>query len=366
MFRFRALLLSSLVLPLSPLAAQEVPPTPTSTATPTSSPMIIVTLPTATPTPAATPTPTPTPTPRAVETPVTRPSPRVSPSPVPAPAPTAGRSTAARPVPVATPAVIAPAPVAPAEPTAPPVIASPLPTTGEPRGEGPGWPWMLGAGLLTVAGIGVWLARRQRAPADEEIGAPVVEEIGAPVVEPAVVPVPPLAPVAPAAVAPAATLALRFRPTRVGFNMLSATVEGELTVANDGAVAASDVRVRTGLLGAHAGQDADLADFLAQPIGRPVVPAFSLASGEERTLRVVAAVAREAMRTLTAAGRPMFVPVLVADVRVDGGTQLAQGFAVGAERVDSAKLAPFWLDVPDRAYGEVAARAHGPAIVRRG
>jgi hypothetical protein len=71
------------------------------------------------------------------------------------------------------------------------------------------------------------------------------------------------------------------------------------------------------------------------------------------------------MRTMVAAGRPMFVPVLAIDLRGAGGLQVAQGFAVGVERVDSAKLAPFWLDVPDRAYAEVAARPHGAALVRQ-
>ncbi|SFP46275.1 hypothetical protein SAMN04488241_10287 [Sphingomonas rubra] len=239
----------------------------------------------------------------------------------------------------------------------PAVIASPLPTTDDrDNGGSRTWFWMLGAGVLLIGAIGLWLARRQRTPEDEEIEVAAVPDDTVAVGPPAFL--------APAAIS--TPLALRFRPTRVGFNMLSATAEGELTVANEGAVPVSGLRVRAGLLGAHAEQEADVAEFLAQPMGRPVAPVFDLAPGERRTLRVVAAVPREAMRTLTAAGRPMFVPVLTADVRADDGTQVAQGFAIGAERVDSAKLAPFWLDVPDRAYTAVAAREHGPAVVRRG
>lgn len=215
---------------------------------------------------------------------------------------------------------------------------------------------MLGAGVLLVGGIGLWLARRRRTPEGEEIEVAAAPDDPAPVV--------PSAYLAPAAAS--TSLVLRFRPTRIGFNMLSATAEGELTVVNEGAALASGLRIRAGLLGAHAGQDADVAEFLAQPMGRSVAPAFDLAPGERRTVRVIAAVPREAMRTLTAAGRPMFVPVLTADVRDAEGTQVAQGFAIGAERVDSAKLAPFWFDVPDRAYTAVAAREHGPAVVRRG
>ncbi|RZM12194.1 MAG: hypothetical protein EOP68_01600 [Sphingomonas sp.] len=232
-----------------------------------------------------------------------------------------------------------------------------MPTSDEPAEQPmPAWPWMLGAALLVIAGLGLWLARRQRTPEDAAIEAvepPVAPPVRAEGMPP---PPPPL---------PVATLALRFEPRRVGFNMLSATVEGEVTVVNEGAAPVEDIRVRTALLGAHAGQDADLAAFLAEPMGRPVVPAFTLGAGEARTLRVVAAVPRDAMRTMVAAGRPMFVPVLAIDLRGAGGLQVAQGFAVGVERVDSAKLAPFWLDVPDRAYAEVAARPHGAALVRQ-
>jgi len=311
MTAIRSILLVSLAL-AAPIAAQENPQATPEPTVPTPAPTPVV-APTAspTPTPIVTPTPTPVPTPRAIATPVVRPTPRV--------------------------------------------VASPLPTSDEPAEQPmPAWPWMLGAALLVIAGLGLWLARRQRTPEDAAIEA--VEPPVAPAVRAGGVPPPPL---------PVATLALRFEPRRVGFNMLSATVEGEVTVVNEGAAPVEDIRVRTALLGAHAGQDADLAAYLAEPMGRPVVPAFTLGAGEARTLRVVAAVPRDAMRTMVAAGRPMFVPVLAIDLRGAGGLQVAQGFAVGVERVDSAKLAPFWLDVPDRAYAEVAARPHGAALVRQ-
>ena len=348
MTAIRSILLASLAL-AAPIAAQETPQATPEPTVPTPAPTPVV-APTASPTPTPivtpTPTPTPVPTPRAIATPVVRPTPRVVASPTPPAVPT--------PVPTSTPVPIAtPSPVATA--AAPPVIASPLPTSDEPAEQPmPAWPWMLGAALLVIAGLGLWLARRQRTPEDAAIEA--VEPPVAPAVRAGVVPSPPL---------PAATLALRFEPRRVGFNMLSATVEGEVTVVNEGAAPVEDIRVRTALLGAHAGQDADLAAYLAEPMGRPVVPAFTLGAGEARTLRVVAAVPRDAMRTMVAAGRPMFVPVLAIDLRGAGGLQVAQGFAVGVERVDSAKLAPFWLDVPDRAYAEVAARPHGAALVRQ-
>ena len=115
------------------------------------------------------------------------------------------------------------------------------------------------------------------------------------------------------------------------------------------------------LLTAHAGQDTDLATFNAGPVVRPVAAPFALAPGETRTLRTVVAVAREAIRTMTAANRPMFVPVVAANLRyVTAGddAQTARAWSIGIERVDSQKLAPFWLDAPARMYSSVAARPH--------
>ncbi|HXH15478.1 MAG TPA: LPXTG cell wall anchor domain-containing protein [Sphingomonas sp.] len=160
---------------------------------------------------------------------------------------------------------------------------------------------------------------------------------------------------------PRARLACELRPLRAGLNLLSATVECELVVTNTGNAAAESIRAGVSLLTAHAGQDTDLAAFNAAPVARPVAASFALAAGETRTLRTVVAVAREAIRTMTAANRPMFVPVVAANLRyVTAGddAQTARAWSIGIERVDSAKLAPFWLDAPARMYTTVAARPH--------
>lgn len=350
---FRVALLATLAAPFLPCQAfaQDAPPavqTPVPLPTPTAeAPLPVL------PTPAPTPVQTPTPTPSTVPLPAASPTPRAVERGAPLPRPRATPTAAALPTPIASPRPTAvPTPAASPSANAPAIVA-PLPTESAQDTDRPLWPWMLGIALVTLGGIGLWLARRQPDAAEE--AALAVEEA----------PVPPAAmPASPAVAAPRARLALSFRPTRVGFNMLTATTEGELTVINEGDAAAKDVRVRAGLLGAHAGQDAEIAAFLAEPIGRPAVPAFALAAGERRTVRVIAATPREGMRTMTAAGRPMFVPILAINVLTADGRQVAQAFAVGVARVDSAKLAPFWLDVPDRGYAEVAARAHGAAVER--
>jgi hypothetical protein len=167
--------------------------------------------------------------------------------------------------------------------------------------------------------------------------------------------------------APRARVTCDLRPLRAGLNLLSATVECELVVTNAGNAPAEAIRTGVALLTAHAGQDTDLAQFNAAPIGRPATPPFALAHGETRTIRTVVAIAREAIQTMTAANRPMFVPVVATNilyVTSDDEAQTARAWVIGIERVDSAKLAPFWLDAPPRMYTTVAARPHAATFER--
>lgn len=301
-------------------------PTPSPSATAAALPIPaapVIVLPTPTPTPVVKPTPRATPSPVATRTPEPTPtptptaSPSVDPSPVAAPSPT----------PLATASPIAPAPVADAD-------------------TGRYWLAGLAIGVVALGALAWVLLRRRRADPDE---LPIE---GSP---------------APVAGAPRARLTIGFRPIRAGVNLLSATSENEIVLTNTGDAAAEDVRLQVRLVSAHAGQDAELAGFYAEPIGRPTVPAFALAPGEARTIVAVAALPRTAIRTLTAAGRPMFVPIVAVNVTYAGdgaAAQVAQAFAVGIERVDSAKLAPFWLDTPPRTYDQVAARPHAAPIER--
>ncbi|MES3083838.1 hypothetical protein [Sphingomonas faeni] len=168
-------------------------------------------------------------------------------------------------------------------------------------------------------------------------------------------------------VAARARLTCELRPLRAGLNLLSATVECELVVTNTGTASAEAIRTGVALLTAHADQDQDLAQFNAAPVVRPVAPPFALAPGETRMIRTVTAIAREAIRTMTAANRPMFVPVVATNilyVTAGNEAQAARAWVVGIERVDSAKLAPFWLDAPARMYATVAARPHAVTFDR--
>lgn len=310
--------------------------------------------PTALPTPAAPVIvlPSPAPRPAASRTPAPRPSPSATAQPRPTPEPTASATPrpAASGSPVDTLVPVAPAPPPSSPSPSPSPSPPPLPAANDGTGH-----YLLVAfvtGVLALGALGWVLMRRRPAEAVERVdGEARVEE----------------APPAAAPQHPRARLALAIRPRRAGINLLSATSENDVVVTNIGDAPATEVRLQLRLLSAHAGTDADLAAFYAEPVGRPAVPAFTLAPGEARTVSGVAALPRDAIRSLTAADRPMFVPVVAVNIVYDSGAgagQLAQAFAVGIERVDSAKLAPFWLDAPPRTYDQVAARPHAAAVER--
>lgn len=317
--------------PADPLPSIPLPtPTPTPTPSPTPEPSAIPTPePSPTPSPSATPTPEPTPT--------ARPTPRATPTPAPIPTPTP------RPTPTPLPGAIpTPTPAA----TRAPIETVVLPSGGRMSL----WPWLAGAALLLLGAALLLLRRRREEPAEDEAD---MSELA---------PEPPAAPPpSPSAPVTRARLGIDFRPTRAGFNLMTVTVDGEVTVTNTGDAPARDVRVAVVLQSARADAGELLAHIAAQPIVRPATPPLALAPGEQRRFRAVAALPHEAIQPVNAGGRPMFVPLvaIVARYRDDARErQAAQAFAVGPQRADSAKLAPLWLDVPPRTYDNVAARPH--------
>ena len=361
----------------SPAAAQDtqtatpsignysLPGTPTAVQTPVPIPPApIIVLPAASPTPSPTAASTPTataipqlsPTPRAS---AAAPTPHESPAPQasqvelsPASLPTSAPSSTPAPAPVAPSPTISPTPEAAA-------IATPQPDMAEAE-AGSGWLWWLaGVALLAIVAAAAVLLRRRADSPVKRIEAPRQPAPVAPLPVATRTETPDPAPAETARDSPVIDLSLA--PTRAGLNLLSAVVEGELTVTNIGTVAVERVRIVATLVSAHGGQDADLTTAIAQPVGRALAPPFNLAPGESRQMRLVAALARDGIRAMSAGDRPIFVPIVALSTTFSSaGTnyRAARAFAVGVERVDSAKLAPIWLDVPPRMYDGVAARPH--------
>ena len=354
------------------------PSQPTPTPSPTPAPVIAPL-----PTPTASPRPTPTPrvTPRAIPTPT--PTPRVTATPTPrataSPTPAATPTAIAVPTPTPTPTPIpTPTPTAtptPVEAATPSPAATTVPATAPDSGSDYGW--LIGlAVVLGLGGAGAWWWRRRRADAADE---PVTPTAPAPIPKPqpfrprtpAASPATPPAPVPAPISAPVGDrgrLSLSLHPRRAGLNLLSATVEAELVVRNDGSAPAQAIRIGAALIGATPGQGDEIAPVFDQPVVRPATPPFALGPGEERRIRLVVAQARADIVPLTAGGRTLFVPVVAVNALYDAGAgiagQSARGFAVGVERVDSAKLAPFWLDQPARMHEQLGVRPYGAGVER--
>jgi len=383
--RFRSLSLLLLVTASPNVLAQTPVPEAGTTVPP-----IIYSLPgTPTPTPASTPAPVDAPTPTPTATPRSVPTPRATPTPRTAPL---ARPTAT-PEPRATPAATAspvepeasPTPVVAATPLATPsvVAASPTPAAPAATGEGTGAGWLLPFGVvLALAALGAWLWSRRRRDVQGEAAA--IEPVAEPVPEPVVSPAEPsaaaavadaaprmlsrrgAAPVAPAIPAERAWIELELRPRRAGLNMLTATADVDVLIRNRGSADAVNVRLDARLTSARADQDAELGQIFADTRGRTAASPFTLAPGAERVVRAMVTLSRDAINVLTAAQRPMFVPVVTLNARYALGSagegQTAQAFALGIERAGAAKLAPFWLDAPSRMFDAVAARPHALAI----
>lgn len=322
--------------------------------------------PAVTPTPAPTAAPTTTPSPRpsrrtqSTPVPAATTTPSRSPTREPAPSPTASPSPASRSfgptvLPDAAPMT---APVA--TPTPAPTIAGPA-TGGRDRSV-----WLILAVLVALAAGGLALLGCRRRVIELEEPIVTVEDTAPPAraspnfLDPTPAPAPISVPVERAWIEPTVV------PRRAGVNMVTATVDVDVTLHNAGTVAATRVRVDIRLLSASTGQDAELGMLFATPIDRPAVAAFDLAPGDSRTIRKVVTLPRAAIVVLTAGGRPMFVPVLALNVTYglpDGATgQSAAAYAIGIERAGAAKLAPFWLDGPSRMHEALGIRPHALSL----
>ena len=314
-------------------------------------PVIVLPAPSPTPTPSPTPAAVPTaaavPVPAAAATPRAAPAPEVpatpSPTPTPTPTPTSQPDTsptpAVLPAPAARPTVVAPPSPAPA------ATAAPVPATAEPFN----WtPWLLGGAGLALLVL-LWVRYQRDAPVGPGAGAYPEESAAAP---PAVH--------RPSGQGPWLTATLR--PVRAGLNMVTAVADCEITVVNEGSAPAEAIRTALVLVAAQGNALGEIDPADLEPIVRPIVPPFTLAPGEARTFRGVAAAQLDTLPTMQAGGREMLVPMVVLTLqhRDPGGAEhrMSQGFVVGVERVDSPKLAPFWLDSL-RMIDQVAARPSG-------
>lgn len=324
--------------------------------------------------PTVQPTPTPTPAPRPAQTPAARPTPtpaaRATPTPRPAATP-ASRAAAPVAQPSVTPTAAAtPLPQPVALPTAAPTpvvpvpIATPLPT---PAAEGQGVPWLwilIGAAMASVlVALGWLLGRRRRAePVEQEVE--VAPPRPAPATPPLAPPPPPAPRPAPRPAPPAEPVIVELRPIAIELADTGAVLDFEIVVANATPAQIDGLRVAYGLMSASQIQDELIASFHMTQLP-PVADPFNLAPRDGMRIPGKVGLAPDKINVVEVGGRPMFVPLLMVDLRWRAGLSvkhLSCDFMVGIGG-QGDKLGPIWLDRGAQRHERLNANRYFPKPV---
>lgn len=351
--------------------AQQTTPTPTPTPvrpTITTIPAIIperysigpaTQLPTPAPTPSATPIPTPGAAPRSAQT-QRAPAPRTAQR---EPAPTPAETPVAAPTPLLTPSpvvIVAP----------PPAIAQPAPQAVPQPSQPKPWLWaLLGAAVTALVGSAGWLLLRRRRRVTEGAGEPAASladssaaTTPAPVPAPPPRPasVPPLPPI-PTSLATSDPFDITLEPLRIDVGEREITIEVELVIGNLTGSSADAIRLSVGVISASAQQDRQISVFQASSQLAPSAAPFDLAANAGGRMPVRLALPREGLNVIDLGGRPIFVPIVVVDLRWRGGLSLRRfgaAFMLGMAGQGS-KLGPIRLDTASP-RGRIAASRYMP------
>jgi hypothetical protein len=136
------------------------------------------------------------------------------------------------------------------------------------------------------------------------------------------------------------------QPLRVEVNELEVVLEIELLIGNRQSTSAEAIRPSFALISANPDQDRHIAGFHANPMVDPVGRAFDLAAGAGGRMPARLRVRREHVHVVQVGGRPMFVPIVMIDLRWRGGLSVRRfgsDFMIGTAG-QGTKLGPIWLD----------------------
>jgi hypothetical protein len=139
---------------------------------------------------------------------------------------------------------------------------------------------------------------------------------------------------------------LVLRPARIDVLAEEVALEFELLIGNRQATAAENVRLYLSLLSASPDQDRHIAGFHAATLVDPAAPPFDLAAGSGGRMPARVTLPREHVHVVQVGGRPMFVPLVLVDLRWRSGITVKRfgaDFMVGTAGQGS-KLGPIWLD----------------------
>jgi hypothetical protein len=217
-------------------------------------------------------------------------------------------------------------------------VAAPEPQAqGAPVEDRFGWPWfLLGAtSVAALAGAGWWF-RKRRTPAAPEPAVPSP-------VHPAGAPAPRSAPSS-----AAEPIAIEIASARVAFLAETVVFDLEIDVVNAASQAAEGLRPALALISASPDQDRWRTAFHAGPPPQNQGGPVDVAAGGRLRLPARLTLHREQLHVVTHGGRPMFVAMLLCDLRWRSGLSLRRfgaDFLLGAAG-QGARPGPIWLDRP--------------------
>ena len=155
---------------------------------------------------------------------------------------------------------------------------------------------------------------------------------------------------------------MALRPLRIQLDAQQVFVEVELLLGNLQPSAAENIKVDLAMISASPDQDQILAGYHASPLLEAATQPFDLPSGAGQQLAATLVLPRDRIHVVDVGGRPMFVPLVMVDVRWRAGISLrrfAADFMVGTAG-QGDKLGPIWLD--RSVSGPLAATRYRPRI----
>jgi hypothetical protein len=112
---------------------------------------------------------------------------------------------------------------------------------------------------------------------------------------------------------------------------------------------------------AHAGQDAEIAAFFQQPIGKgDRIPAIQPLG--RISLKSAVRLPLAQLHSFKVEGRTLFVPLVAFNVLYGGDAQTSASFLVGRGTERDEKLAPFRLDLGPRIFRGLSSRPHSMGL----
>ncbi|WP_158298794.1 hypothetical protein [Sphingomonas psychrotolerans] len=161
-----------------------------------------------------------------------------------------------------------------------------------------------------------------------------------------VAPPPGISPPPPPAAPSGEPFEILLHPGRIEVTEREVVLDFELLVGNSQSSAAENIRVLMAMMSANPDQDRNIAGYHANPLADSAGTPFDLAAGAGGRMPVRLALPRELIHVVQVHGRPMFVPMVMVELKWRAGISIRRfgmDFMIGTPG-QGGKLGPIWLD----------------------